>query len=67
MATKPTTKKAAKKKPNKQHDVRGSTFVRLAARIRKKQSRYTTAISISILEDIAECIEAEGKATRRLR
>lgn len=68
MAT--TAKKKAAKKPHKkQHDVRGATLIRLAARFRQ----------VAALEDInflttqglvgrlAGALEAEGKLTRRMR
>lgn len=65
--------KTGTKKPNKQHDVRGASLVRLARRIRAGEKRAMDRSnspvlgSGQIIEIIAHAIELEGKATRRLR
>ena len=66
------TQKPAKKKANKQHDVRGASFLRLAKRVREGADKHisSTAVGTAIydaFQDLADAIETEGKATSRLR
>lgn len=67
-------KKAAKKSPhNKQHDVRGASFIRLSKRLRANAREYSTDVSVrewhlgKLLALLADAFEAEGKTVRGLR
>ena len=56
-----------KPKPNKQHDVRGASFLRIAKRLRANAKVVITAGQQQVLLLIAEAFEAEAKNVRRLR
>jgi hypothetical protein len=56
-----------KKRPKKQHNIRGASFIRLAKRLRYLIKEYADPMPVALLNDLAKVIEAEGKATSKLR
>lgn len=56
------------KKPNKQHDLRGSVLVRLASRLRARSKEYPEGSDLRVmLEIVGHEVEQEGIATRKMR
>lgn len=57
-----------KKKPEKQHDVRGASFLRIAKRLRANAGMTELhAEQSQVLDIIADAFESEGKLARHLR
>jgi hypothetical protein len=61
------TKKKTKKRPNKQHDVRGASLRRIVRQLRDRANLYHGDLVQIALREVANVMEAEARKVSSLR